>query len=86
MTTGLTDILEKVAGGFMSNEEADSVRKMSNDAERMEELIRILLGKGNSDFKIFCEMLRKCNYRLWADELEKEARKCKTEAGNHVHE
>ena len=86
MNTGLTDTLEKAAGGFMSHGEAEAVRNKPNNPERMEELIRILLGKGNLDFKIFCEMLRQCNYELWADELEKRAREFNIEAGNYVHE
>ena len=86
MNTGLTDTLEKEAGGFMSHREAEVVRNMPNDAEKMEKLIQILCGKGNSDFETFCEMLRQCSYKLWADKLEKKARKFNTEAGNHVHE
>ena len=53
MNTGLINKLQKAAGGFMNQAEAEAVESKSNNAEQMGELIRILLGKRNADFKIF---------------------------------
>ena len=74
---GLVNKLQKAAGGFMSDAEAQSVMSKQSNAEQMGELIQILLGKSNRDFKIFCEMLRQSNYDLWANELGKKAREFK---------
>lgn len=83
MRIGLINKLQKAAGGFMDEAEAQAVESMPNNAEQMGELIRILLGKGNADFRIFCTMLRLTNYSVWADELEKEATEFKKEEGRH---
>ena len=85
MNTGLINKLQKAAGGFMDRAEAQAVESKPNNAEQMGELIRILLGKRNADFKIFCTMLQKSNYGLWADELEKKAREFRGRPGTHVH-
>ena len=82
--TGLINMLQKAAGGFMNGAEAQAVKSKQSDPQQMEELIQILLGKRNKDFKIFCEMLRRCNYGLWANELEKKARVFKGEPGTHA--
>ena len=74
MNLGLINRLQLAAGGFMMRSEAQAVVSKPNNAEQMGELIRILLGKRNADFHIFCTMLRKSNYALWADELERKAR------------
>ena len=81
---GLNNKLQKAAGGFMSREEALAVESKPSSAEQMGELIQILLGKGNADFRIFCTMLRQSNYSVWADELETKARKFREEPGTHV--
>ena len=50
----LIDMLEIPAGGFMTRAEAESVRSAESP---MEQLITILLGKGDKEFDIFCDML-----------------------------
>ena len=81
---GLMDKLPRAAGGFMSEAEAQEVESKQNNAEQMGELIKILLGKRNKDFKIFCSKLEESNYELWANELKREARKFKGEPGTHI--
>ena len=81
---GLNNKLQKAGGGFMSQEEAQVVESKPSNAEQMGELIRILLGKGNADFRTFCTMLRQSNYSVWADELERTAREFRRETGAHV--
>ena len=71
---GLIDKLEKAAGGFMMQSEAQAVECKPSNAEQMGELIQILRGKRNADFHIFCTMLRQSNYGSWAVELERKAR------------
>ena len=73
MKTGLIDKLQTAAGGFLSRAEAQAVESKPSNAEQMGELIRILLGKGNADFRTFCRMLRQSNYNIWADQLERRA-------------
>ena len=84
MNTGLMDNLQKAAGGFMNRAEAQLVESKPSNAEQMGELIQILLGKRNADFKIFCRMLRECNYSSWANELEKKAREFRGEQGMYA--
>ena len=84
MKTGLIDKLQMAAGGFLSRAEAQAVESKPSNAEQMGELIRILLGKGNADFRTFCRMLRHSNYSVWADQLERRAREfSKREPGVH---
>ena len=83
--TGLMDKLQKAAGGFMSEAEAQAVKGKLTNAEQMDEVIQILLGKRNKDFKIFCSILQQSNYGLWANELEKKSREFKEEAGTHPY-
>ena len=81
MNTGLSDRLEKAAGGFMSEHEAKMVREptTASNMEKIEKIIEILRGKTNEDFATFCTMLRETNHVVWADELEKEAERFKRE-------
>ena len=72
-STGLNNMLEKPAGGFMDRAEAQSVTRLQGDGPQMERLIEILRGKGDKEFDIFCDMLQKSNNSLWASELKKEA-------------
>ena len=69
----------------MSREEALAVESKPSNAEQMGELVQILLGKGNVDFRTFCTMLRESNNSIWADELEREARVFRGETGAHVY-
>ena len=84
VNNGLNNKLQKAAGGFMARAEAQVVKSKPNNAEQMEELIQILLGKRDADFRTFCTMLRQTNYGLWADELEKKASEFRGEPGTHV--
>ena len=84
MKNGLNNKLQKAAGGFMSREEAQAVESKPSSAEQMGELIQILLGKGNAEFRTFCTMLRQSNCSVWADELERKAREFRRETGAHV--
>ena len=77
----LANILETPAGGFMNSAEAQSVKAKTGDAQRIEEIIDILRGKGDEEFATFCQMLRKSNYEGWAGRLELEAEKFKTSDG-----
>ena len=73
MNTGLSDRLEKAAGGFMSRPEVKMVRGLPSNIEQIDNVIETLRGKTNEDFATFCTMLRETNHVVWADELEKEA-------------
>lgn len=77
----LGDILEKPAGGFMNAAEALSVKAKMGDAEKVEQIIAILRGKGDNEFTTFCKMLRTSGYEMWARTLELEAENFKTSAG-----
>ena len=84
--TELADILETQAGGFMSRTEAQSVRAKIGEEQQIEEVISILLGKGDTEFATFCQMLQKCNYAVWAHKLESEAESIqKTSVGMKHH-
>ena len=84
MNLGLVNRLQLAAGGFMMQSEAQAVECKPTNAEQMGELIRILLGKRNADFHIFCTMLRQSNYDSWADGLERKAREFREKAGTHA--
>ena len=81
MSTGLCDILEEVAGGFMSPREAQVVREQQGSSEQMGRLIDILCGKGDKDFSTFLQMLRGSSNEVWAKELERKAEELKREKG-----
>ena len=85
MSTGLSDKLQLVAGGFMSATEEQQVRKQHGDDEQMSKLIEILKGKQDKDFITFLKMLRDTNNKLWADELEKRAEEFKKAKSKCVH-
>lgn len=73
LSTGLIDMLENVAGGFMSREEVRMVQEQSSNSKQMDIVIDILRGKGDDDFHCFCKILRGSNNKVWADELERNA-------------
>ena len=81
MSTGLCDILEEVAGGFMSPREAQVVREQQGSSEQMGRLIDFLCGKGDKDFSTFLQMLQRTNNEAWAEELERKAEELKGEKG-----
>ena len=80
----LVDILQTAAGGFMNSAEAQSVRAKIGDVQQIEEVIDVLQGKGDKEFAIFCQMLRQCNYQMWARQLELEAKKFRTDGMEHL--
>ena len=79
MSTGLSNKLQKVAGGFMNAAEERQVKKQNGDDEQMGKLLEILKGKQDKDFIIFLKMLRKTNQDVWADELERKAEEFRQE-------
>ena len=79
METGLSDRLERVAGGFMSRHEAQKVKELPSNMEKIDNYVETLRGKTNEDFATFCTMLRGTNNVVWASELEKEAERFKRE-------
>ena len=54
----------------MKPAEEQSVRNAENP---MEELIEILLGKGDKEFDTFCGILDKSNHSAWAKRLRQKA-------------
>ena len=79
--TQLCDMLEKPAGGFMDRAEVLSVKAKTGDMEQMGEVINILRGKDDTAFDIFCNLLRRSNYGVWAQELASLAERRTTEQG-----
>ena len=84
MNTGLSDKLEKAAGGFMDHDEAQTVTEERGRRAQIERLIEILRGKRDEDFTCFIRMLRDTNNSVWADQLEKNAEQFKREYGKCV--
>ena len=82
--TGLSDKLEKVAGGFMDHSEAQTVTEQPGRRAQIEQVIKILRGKQDEDFACFLEMLRATNNSVWAEELRKKAEQFKREYGKCV--
>ena len=82
MNTGLSDKLEKEAGGFMSQREAQMVRELPTSSAQVDRVIETLRGKRDEDFQIFCQMLRNSNQDVWADELERLSEQFKQGGGN----
>ena len=74
----LSDMLEKPAGGFMDRAEVLRVNAKAGDMEQMGELINILRGKEDTAFYAFCDLLQRCNYEVWAHELNSAAERLKT--------
>ena len=81
MNTGLTDKLEKAAGGFMSRREAQIIKELSSNSEQIDRVIETLRGKTNNEFDTFCTMLQETNHVVWAVELKKEAKRLKKGGG-----
>ena len=79
MEAGLGDKLEKAAGGFMNQFEAQTVRQQPGNIKQMNKVIEILLGKADKDFTTFLKMLHDTNNGVWAEELQKNAEQFKEE-------
>ena len=87
METGLGDKLEKAAGGFMDEHEAERVRQERTNMEQMDKLIQLLLGKSNEDFATFLKMLQDTNNGTWAHQLVERAKQfSQRQAGTYVCE
>ena len=84
ISDGLKNMLEIPAGGLMTRGEAQTVACLQGDREQMGKVIEILRGKGDEQFHIFCNMLQKYNYSVWATELQKEADKFKRQESREV--
>ena len=85
METGLGDKLEKAAGGFMDEQEAQTVREQSSNKKQMDKVIEILLGKGDKEFNAFLKILRKSNNEVWAEELKNAANRFKREKSKFIN-
>ena len=81
MNRGLTDKLEKAAGGFMSQAEAQMVRELPSNSDQIDRVIKTLREKTNVDFDTFCTMLRQTNHVFWAGALEEKAEQLKRGGG-----
>ena len=62
MNTGLADMLEKAAGGFMSRTETQMATVLSSNSDQIARVIETLRGKADEDLKTFCMMLRQTNH------------------------
>ena len=80
----LVDMLHTAAGGFMDSAETQRVRDKTGDAQQIEEVIDILRGRGDEEFATFCQMLRQCNYQVWARQLELKAEKLRSDGMEHL--
>ena len=69
----LIDLLERPAGGFMTEGEKMSVRDQPNRKDKVERIITLLRGKGDQDFEIFIILLRESGNEVWAGQLEEKA-------------
>ena len=71
----LIDLLEKPAGGFMTEAEKMSVREQPKRKDKVEHIITLLRGKGDQDFDIFIKVLRESGNEVWAEQLEQKVQK-----------
>ncbi|MCY4471216.1 MAG: hypothetical protein OXC07_00085 [Kistimonas sp.] len=74
LDSGLMDRINQDAGGFLNSFEELSVREEVTDTRKREKLLSILRDKGDSEFRIFVELLRESGNLCWAMELEKRVR------------
>ena len=70
------------AGGFLNDVELESVKCKSDRFSQVDELVRILLGKGNDEFERFCLILEERNYYEWASKLRKKSILRRRRGGN----
>lgn len=68
-------------GGFLTEEECASIADQSDNAEQVDELMKILLTKKDEDFESFCNVLEKHGYRWWSDRLKEAAGKMAKNSG-----
>ena len=60
-------------GGFLTEEEYASITDQSDNAEQVDELIKVLLTKKDKDFEWFCDILEKHSYKWWSEKLKEAA-------------
>ena len=70
----LIDLLEKPAGGFMTEAEKMSVCEQPKQREKVGRIITILRRKGDQDFDIFIKLLRESGNEVWAEQLERKSK------------
>ena len=70
----LPDLLERPAGGFMTEAEKMSVCEQPSRRDKVGRIISLLRGKGDQDFDIFIKLLRESGNEVWAGQLEEKAR------------
>ena len=66
---GLIPLLERPAGGFMTQEERIAVTSASTDPEKVSKIISILRMKTDEDFVKFCNILDKSGNQHWTVSL-----------------
>ena len=66
----LIDLLEKPAGGFMTEAEKMSVCEQPNRRDKVEQILTVLRRKRDQDFEIFIKLLRASGNEIWAEQLE----------------
>ena len=71
----LIDLLERPAGGFMTEGERMSVCEEPRRSHKVGRIIAVLRGKGDREFDIFLKLLRNSGNEAWAGRLEEEARR-----------
>ena len=76
----LTDLLERPAGGFMTEGEKMSVCEETKQRDKAGRIISLLRGKGDRDFDIFLKLLRESGNEVWAGQLEEKAGQLRREA------
>ena len=76
----LVDFLERPAGGFMTEAEKMSVCEEPKRSDKVGCIISLLRGKGDRDFDIFLNLLRKSGNEVWAEQLEEKAWQFRGEA------
>lgn len=66
-------LLEQPVGGFMLREERQYVEGANGKVNQVGRIIEILRGKGNEEFEIFLEVLKKSGYEMWAEKIKESA-------------
>ena len=69
----LPDLLERPAGGFMTEAEKMSVCEQPNRRDKVGHIVTLLRGKGDQDFEIFIKLLRQSGNEVWAGQMEERA-------------
>ena len=80
--TGLIPLLEKPAGGFMTEIDRISVEALEGRLKRVGRIIEVLRKKGNKEIDAFLEILRKSGNEIWATEIEEKAKQFRREYAN----